>query len=115
MVAAAAIGGFALIPGLPKLPFLFIAAIFGAIAWAVRNGAPGDEKAKEEDRPATLPPASEPISEVGVDALELAIGFGLVPLVDAGSGGSGSGSMLRRRFVLLSPLGLWRDTTPRSR
>jgi flagellar biosynthesis protein FlhA len=96
MVAAAAIGGFALIPGLPKLPFLFIAAIFGAIAWAVRNGAPGEEKAKEEDRAATLPPAAEPISEVGVDALELAIGFGLVPLVDAGSGGSGSGSMLRR-------------------
>ena len=38
LVAAAAIGGFALIPGLPKLPFLFIAAIFGAIGWGVRNG-----------------------------------------------------------------------------
>ncbi len=48
MVAAAAIGGFALIPGLPKLPFLFIAAIFGAIAWAVRNGMPGAETEKED-------------------------------------------------------------------
>ena len=49
MVAAAAIGGFALIPGLPKLPFLFIAAIFGAIAWAVRNGMPGAREGDEED------------------------------------------------------------------
>ena len=46
-----------------------------------------------------LPAATEPISEVGVDALELAIGFGLVPLVDGGSGGSGgtgTASLLRR-------------------
>src|SRR5262249_35451313 len=70
------------------------------IAWAIRNGAPGEEKAQEEDRATTLPPAAEPISEVGVDALELAIGFGLVPLVDAGSGGSGAGAMLRRGGVV---------------
>src|SRR6185312_4229300 len=72
MVAAAAIGGFALIPGLPKLPFLLIAAIFGAVAWGVRNGVPGEKK-DEESAPAPLPSATEPISEVGVDALELAI------------------------------------------
>jgi flagellar biosynthesis protein FlhA len=110
MVAAAAIGGFALIPGLPKLPFLFIAAIFGSIAWAVRNGMPGEEKAEEDPKVAALPPASEPISEVGVDALELAIGFGLVPLVDGGSGGSGPGSLLRRvsmvRRQIASELGI---------
>src|ERR1700733_16290678 len=35
MVAAGAICLFALIPGLPKIPFILIAAIFGAIAWAV--------------------------------------------------------------------------------
>jgi flagellar biosynthesis protein FlhA len=91
MVAAAAIGLFALIPGLPKLPFLFIAAIFGAVGWAVRNGMPEAQeaaaaaaktKAAELAAPAPTP---EPLSEVGVDALELAIGFGLVPLVNGGS------------------------------
>ncbi len=100
MVAAAAIGGFALIPGLPKLPFLFIAAIFGAIAWAVRDGLPGAEKEKEDPQVPALTTASEPISEVGVDALELAIGFGLVPLVDGGSGGSGPASLLRRVWMV---------------
>src|SRR5450755_727227 len=41
LVAAAAIGGFALVPGLPKLPFLIIAGLFGAVGWGVRNGMPG--------------------------------------------------------------------------
>ncbi|HXD55619.1 MAG TPA: flagellar biosynthesis protein FlhA [Solirubrobacteraceae bacterium] len=97
LVAAGAIGGFALIPGLPKLPFLFIAAIFGAIAWGVRNGMPDEKKAAKE-KPDALPAAGgEPISEVGVDALELAIGFGLVPLVEGG----GTGSALLRRVSMV--------------
>ena len=97
MVAAAAIGGFALVPGLPKLPFLFIGGIFGAIAWGVRNGMPGAEDKAAKATPSALPAAGgEPLSEVGVDALELAIGFGLVPLVDGGSGGSSSNALLRR-------------------
>jgi flagellar biosynthesis protein FlhA len=98
LVAAGAIGLFALIPGLPKLPFLLIAAIFGAIGWAVRNGMPAaadEQAAKDAAAKAALPAATvEPISEVGVDALELCIGFGLVPLVEGGS--SGSSSLLRR-------------------
>ncbi len=106
LVAAAAIGLFALIPGLPKLPFLLIAAIFGAIGWAVRNGLPGatdaDVAARAAAAQASLPkPGDEPMSEVGVDALELAIGFGLVPLVDGGSGGSllRRVSMIRRQLA----------------
>jgi flagellar biosynthesis protein FlhA len=101
LVAACAIGMFALIPGLPKLPFLFIAMIFGAIAWGVRNGLPGatdaDKAAKAaKDATAVLPPSGgEPIGEVGVDALELAIGFGLVPLVGSDPAHAG-GSLLRR-------------------
>ncbi len=113
LVAAGAIGVFALIPGLPKLPFLIIAAIFGAIAWAVRNGLPAAKDVDAEARAAAraalpAPAAEDALGEVGVDALELAIGFGLVPLVEgpahppahpgSGSTGSGSGgsSLLRR-------------------
>jgi flagellar biosynthesis protein FlhA len=91
MVAAGAIGLFALIPGLPKLPFLFIAAVFGLIGWAVRNGMPEAQEAAAAQAKARATelaapaPSPEPLSEVGVDALELAIGFGLVPLVNGGS------------------------------
>ena len=107
LVAACAIGMFALIPGLPKLPFLLIAAIFGAIAWGVRNGLPGSTDAEVAAKAAKAAQAAlpstggEPIGEVGVDALELAIGFGLVPLVDGGAGSSllRRVSMIRRQIA----------------
>jgi flagellar biosynthesis protein FlhA len=108
LVAAAVIGLFALVPGLPKLPFLMIAAIFGAIGWAVRNGLPGEEgldggggvlaaaRGAGSDSQPALPTAGqgseEAMERLSVDALELAVGFGLVPLVDGSSGGN----LLRR-------------------
>jgi flagellar biosynthesis protein FlhA len=98
LVAASAICLFALVPGLPKLPFLLIGGIFGAIGWSVRKGMPGEEDAALEAAaaPAALPAGAsgseEALGRLSVDALELAIGFGLVPLVDGGS----SGALLRR-------------------
>jgi flagellar biosynthesis protein FlhA len=98
LVAAGAICLFALVPGLPKLPFLIIGGIFGAIGWSVRKGMPGEEDAALEAAatPAALPAGNsgseEALGRLSVDALELAIGFGLVPLVDGGS----SGALLRR-------------------
>jgi flagellar biosynthesis protein FlhA len=109
LVAAGAIGGFALIPGLPKLPFLFIAAIFGAVGWAVRDGLPNAKKEDDAGVAAAATPTAAgdtPISEVGIDALELAIGFGLVPLAEGGA----SKALLRRvsmiRRQIASELGL---------
>jgi flagellar biosynthesis protein FlhA len=111
MVAAAVIFMFALIPGLPKIPFILIAAIFGAIAWAVRDGFPGAADASTALVPtsaqATLPAAGEEaVQRTPIDALELAIGFGLVPLVDGSSGGAllRRVSMIRRQIA--SELGL---------
>jgi flagellar biosynthesis protein FlhA len=98
LVAAGAICLFALVPGLPKLPFLLIGGIFGAIGWSVRKGMPGEEDAALDAAaaPVALPPGAtgseEALGRLSVDALELAIGFGLVPLVDGGS----SGALLRR-------------------
>jgi flagellar biosynthesis protein FlhA len=105
LVAASVIGLFALVPGLPKLPFLMIAAIFGAIGWSVRNGLPGEEAAEGSTAVALAPGqaaragqieggqgSEEAMERISVDALELAVGFGLVPLVDGSSGGN----LLRR-------------------
>ena len=105
LVAAGAIGMFALIPGLPKLPFILIAGIFAAIGWAVKDGMPGAKDAELAAAAAAktaLPaPGPEPIGEVTVDPLELEIGFGLVPLVEGGSGGSllRRVSMIRRQIA----------------
>jgi flagellar biosynthesis protein FlhA len=98
LVAAAMICLFALVPGLPKLPFLAIGGLFGAVGWAVRNGLPGEQPEGEGtsepgSEQAKLPAAGEDaLGRLSVDPLELVIGFGLVPLVDASS----NGSLLRR-------------------
>jgi flagellar biosynthesis protein FlhA len=107
LVAAGAICLFALVPGLPKLPFLVIGGILGAIGWSVRNGMPGEEDAEQAaaaPSAAALPAggaSEEALGRLSVDALELAIGFGLVPLVDGGSGGAllRRVSMIRRQIA----------------
>src|ERR1700729_2053025 len=42
LVAGILVCAFALVPGLPKLPFLLIGAIMTAIGWSVRNGMPAE-------------------------------------------------------------------------
>ena len=113
LVAGCVVCMFALIPGLPKLPFLFIGGIMAAIGWSVRNGLPEELAAQaaaalpaqtQADKPTA--PREEVLKELPIDPLELGIGFGLVPLVDRRTGGSlvRRVSMLRR--LIASELGM---------
>jgi flagellar biosynthesis protein FlhA len=90
MVAGVVVCCFALVPGLPKIPFLLIGGIFVAIGYAIRDGALlGPEPAAAAEPVAALAaPEDAAVDALPIDPLELAIGFGLVPLVDAGAGGS---------------------------
>ncbi len=105
LVAAAAIGIFALVPGLPKLPFLLIGGLLAVVGWSVRDGLPGEETDEGGDAPqaqSTLPSAGEQASgRLSVDPFELTVGFGLVPLVDGSSGGAllRRVSMIRRQIA----------------
>ena len=113
LVAGCVVCAFALIPGLPKLPFLFIGGIMTAIGWSVRNGMPDELAAAaaaalpaptQADKPTA--PREEVLKELPIDPLELGIGFGLVPLVDRRTGGSlvRRVSMIRRQIA--SELGM---------
>jgi flagellar biosynthesis protein FlhA len=108
MVAASVICAFALVPGLPKLPFLLIGGALACVAYAIRDGMPepaGTKPQLEEGTP-QLPPGPEDASpSLQVDPLELAIGFGLVPLVDQGSGGGLMGRVTGIRRQLAADLG----------
>jgi flagellar biosynthesis protein FlhA len=113
LVAGGAICVFGLIPGLPKLPFLFIGGLFFAIGWAIRNGGiEAFQPAMATAATAALPagaaglpektaPRDEVLKELPIDPLELGIGFGLVPLVDRGAGGTlvRRISMIRRQIA----------------
>jgi flagellar biosynthesis protein FlhA len=91
LVSGCAICAFALVPGLPKIPFLLVGGTFAAIGWAVRNGLPEDDD-KTPVVAAAKPELSASkdvvLGELGIDPLELSIGFGLVPLVDRKGGGT---------------------------
>ena len=94
---------FALIPGLPTFSFLVLAGAVGGIAWLVE---------KQEKAVAALPPpvveeAEAPSEEnyeemLTVDLLELEVGYGLIPFVDAAQKGELLTRIqaIRRQFAL---------------
>jgi flagellar biosynthesis protein FlhA len=109
LVAGGLILAFAAVPGLPKIPFLLIGGMLLLVGRAVRNGLPesflnlGKEPPKVEapKQNGDLVPRDVVLKELPIDALELGIGFGLVPLVDRRSGGTLASrvSMIRRQIA----------------
>jgi flagellar biosynthesis protein FlhA len=92
-VAGAVVMAMAILPGLPKLPFLFVG---GAILLLGRTAASDVaarllRKQKDDEEAASLPdnaPAPDAaLGDLVIDPLELVIGFGLVPMVDQRTGG----------------------------
>jgi flagellar biosynthesis protein FlhA len=82
-VAAGVLGLLALIPGLPKMAFLSVAAVLAAAAYAVRT-----QPAPEVDVEAPAP-ANEPIEPTtAVEILSIEVGYALVSLVDEKQGGT---------------------------
>ena len=82
-VAAAVLVALALIPGLPKFSFLFVAAILGGAAYANRR--------EREAAPAVEPAVASPEaveSVVSVDPLGIEVGYALVTIVDEAQGGT---------------------------
>jgi flagellar biosynthesis protein FlhA len=80
---------FALIPGLPFLPFLLLSITLGATAYYLdRNEKIAKEKVREGAVTPPLPKAKENYEELlNVDLLQLEVGYGLIPFVDAAQDG----------------------------
>src|SRR5690242_2340258 len=95
LVAGAVICAFGLVPGLPKIPFFLIGGLFVAIGWTLKNQPTSKEReaaegqAKAAQGQGELPaPRDAALDALALDPLELAIGFGLVPMVDRNAGGA---------------------------
>jgi flagellar biosynthesis protein FlhA len=103
-IAAGVLLALGLVPGLPKLPFFILAAVTGSIAYSdlKSQGAAAAAKAAEEGAQAAAPPAPEKVERLlALDPLELEVGYGLIPLVDAAQGGDllERIRLLRRQFA----------------
>ena len=90
-IGSGALFFFGIIPGMPLLPFWFMAAATGGMAFAISKLA--TKKAKE----ASLAEAKEKLKPEGpekveallkIDPLGLEVGYGLIPLLDVAQGGT---------------------------
>ena len=80
--------GFALIPGLPFLPFLLLSIVLAVVAYRVQKTQKMEALTAAEEIPEALEPREENYEEMlNIDLLELEVGYGLIPLVDASQDG----------------------------
>jgi flagellar biosynthesis protein FlhA len=97
---------FALVPGLPTLPFLLLAGGMGAMAYGIdRAQRIQEEKSYEAERAAQVEEGKKPTSVLPLlqmDMMEIEIGYGLIPLVDVEQGGDllERVTMIRRQCAL---------------
>src|SRR3954463_6029045 len=121
MVAGAPWIVLAPVPGLPKVPFILMGLLFLGVGWkldvifpqeddgalalagggAMPGGMPGGP-----GQQALEPPRDQAVEALQIDPLELAIGFGLVPLVDAPAGGSLLSRVTAIRRQIATELGM---------
>ncbi|UNK43951.1 flagellar biosynthesis protein FlhA [Luteimonas sp. S4-F44] len=82
-----------LVPGMPNLAFLSLAAVVGYGAWTMRNRSLAAERAAAAPDAALPAPEQTTNAELGwddlrpVDPLGLEVGYRLIPLVDKAQGG----------------------------
>jgi flagellar biosynthesis protein FlhA len=102
--------GMGLVPGLPKLPFFIIGGIILLVAYLLKKSAREAEELAVQDAAtavATRPAEPENVTALlPLDPLELEIGYGLVPLVDADEGGDLLGRVAMVRRQMATELGL---------
>ncbi len=81
------LGALALLPGIPMVPFLFLAGVTGGTAWYITKRESQKKEADRrqiEDTVETAATAEEPISAaLRIDYLRLELGYGLLSLISA--------------------------------
>ena len=94
-VTAGIIGALGIVPGMPHIAFLLLAAVMGGVAYTMRSATVEPEAPPIEPQPEAkaLEAQDATWSDVTpVDTLGLEVGYRLIPLVDQGQ----DGELLRR-------------------
>jgi flagellar biosynthesis protein FlhA len=107
-VAGAGIIALALIPGLPKIPFLLVGGLLVFVSSRLEHAATAQQAAaalEAAKETAALPSADSPeslLQEMRIDPIELELAYDMVDLVDASNGGDllGRVKALRRKLAL---------------
>jgi flagellar biosynthesis protein FlhA len=83
MLASVALGGLAILPGLPKIPFLLLGGAVGYAGWQLKREA--EKKAEPTAAIAKAAPREKVETLLKVDPLAVEIGLGLVRHVEGGA------------------------------
>ncbi len=111
MVAAGVLGVMGIIPGMPNVAFLTLAAISGGIAYVIVQRKRAALAAPVATLPAKL---AEPVAEMRdlswddvtpIDTIGLEVGYRLIPMVDKNQGGQLMGRIKGVRKKLTQELG----------
>jgi flagellar biosynthesis protein FlhA len=90
-VSATMLAAFGLVPGMPTIPFLAVAAMLGYLAYTTTQAATREEQVRAERELAEVtteerePPRAEDM--LTIDPLKIELGFGLVPMAEPAHGG----------------------------
>ncbi len=86
---SSAVGLFAIVPGMPTIPFLFLSATIGTIAFVVNKRKKTQALTEKIPESVQVEPVEEKVEEyLQVDPIEIEIGYGLISLVDETQGGN---------------------------
>jgi len=105
-VVAAILLGFSLIPGMPFLPFLTLSALLAFAAYRLdkAEAAKKSEEVVVERPQPVVKPDQDYEKMLNVDLIELEVGYGLIPFVDAAQDGELLTRIqaIRKQFALTS-------------
>ncbi|KYO64569.1 flagellar biosynthesis protein FlhA [Thermovenabulum gondwanense] len=100
LIASGLLAFFAVIPGLPHIPFIILAGIFGYLGFSLQNAYKRESiKEKEVEKVKEFEEMRKPeniYSLLQVDPIEVEFGYSLIPLADKNQGGD-----LMDRIVML--------------
>jgi flagellar biosynthesis protein FlhA len=102
-IASVVLFVFALVPGLPKIPFMFMGSVLAFIAYRVETIAKQevvDASRKDDEEKKAAPESLEDLLDL--ELIELEVGYGLVNLVDSDQNGDLLERIthLRKQFAL---------------
>lgn len=107
LIASGALGLFAIVPGLPTIPFLILSGLTGSVGFVTLRDRQEDDAKSGKAPPAPTVQKQEQIEDyLQVDPLEVEIGYGLISLVDEAQGGDLFNRITNMRKQLAMELGV---------
>ncbi len=107
LIASGALALFAVVPGLPTIPFLILSTVAGAVGLVTLKGQQQQEESKRAPVSTAAVPPQEKIEDyLQVDPIEVEIGYALISLVDEAQGGDLFGRITNLRKQLAMELGI---------